>query len=152
MFILYLLLVKQYILMFLRRHCIFVILYKVNSLIILVQKFIIRWLEIRSKHGSFYGAFLAVCLHHSWNVWRLWKIQFAGMNHTYWPIWWEQMGRWRPLCNKWSRCKWIIILAESPFAKGNGQKTCRYCEGRVTIAAPGSMPLCVRTYTATYVW
>ena len=31
-------------------------------------------------------------------------------------------------------------------------KTCRYCEGRVTMAAPGSMPLCVTTYTATYVW
>ena len=35
---------------------------------------------------------------------------------------------------------------------GEWSKTCLYCEGRVTMATPGSMPLCVTTYTATYVW
>ena len=35
---------------------------------------------------------------------------------------------------------------------GNGQKPAAIAKGGVTIAAPGSMPLCVTTYTATYVW
>ena len=35
--------------------------------------------------------------------------------------------------------------------KGNGQKPYRYCERQVTMAAPGFMPLCVTTHTATNV-
>ena len=35
--------------------------------------------------------------------------------------------------------------------QGDSSKTCRYCEGRVTMSAFGSMPLCVTTHTATYI-
>ena len=36
------------------------------------------------------------------------------------------------------------------YTLGEWLKTCRYCEGRVTMAAPGFMPLCVTTHTWTY--
>ena len=34
---------------------------------------------------------------------------------------------------------------------GEWSNTCHYCEGQITMAAPGSMLLCVTTYRATYV-
>ena len=48
--------------------------------------------------------------------------------------------------------KEITCLLIFHYSYGEWSKTCRYCEGRVTMAAPGSMLLCVTTHTATYVW
>ena len=47
---------------------------------------------------------------------------------------------------------WLKVTIDMIFGLGKWSKTCHYCEGRITMAAPGSMPLCVTTYTATYVW
>ena len=61
------------------------------------------------------------------------------------------LRRWYPTWNTSGPPGSSVSLPQLLAALGEWSKTCRYCERLVTMAAPGSMPLCVEIYTATYV-
>ena len=78
----------------------------------------------------------------------------------YWR--WPSISRWSMDCTTDQLADRVILppacVTSSIFdplrkhLRGMVKKICRYCERRVTMAAPGSTPLCVTTHTATYVW